>query len=79
MRESEGVTMGYCPRCGENSAFGAAPEDRSALTASEPLRIPVDSKIVHLPDMPNEAEITFGGSRFRVRRSGDSYLLRPLE
>lgn len=74
--------MHYCPRCGENSPFG----DSGAGTAGHgvtPLRIPVGSRIVHLDDIgaegQGETEVTYGGTRFRVRRDGESLLLRPLE
>ncbi|MDI3340396.1 MAG: hypothetical protein QJR03_07665 [Sphaerobacter sp.] len=67
--------MGYCPRCGENSAYGV-PEPAARRPRSAALRIPADSRIVNLPPgIPDGEFVTYGGSRFRIRREGDDYLL----
>ena len=70
--------MGYCPRCGENSSLGSAASADDGR-ARLPLRIPAESRIVQLSDIGDEGDIEYGGTRFRVRREGDSFLLRPLE
>lgn len=71
--------MGYCPRCGENSAFGMAkPEARDLRPRA--LRIPATSRIVSLPPTVADGDVVvYGGSRFRVRRDGDDYLMEIAE
>ena len=69
--------MGYCPRCGENSVLGSAPS--SSVEVRRPLRIDAASNIVTLPPIADGAAITYGGTRFRVERSGDNLLLWAIE
>lgn len=71
--------MGYCPRCGENSALNDGTSERESTPAV--LRIPAASRIVHLPHLGDEPEpvVSYGGTRFRVTRVGDDLLLRALE
>lgn len=71
--------MGYCPRCGENSAFGASEPGKRDLRPRA-LRIPAGSRIVDLPsDLQDGEVIQYGGSRFRVRRDGNDYLMEIAE
>ena len=71
--------MGYCPRCGENSAFGTTEPGKRDLRPRA-LRIPAGSRIVDLPsDLQDGEVIQYGGSRFRVRRDGNDYLMEIAE
>lgn len=76
---ARGDSMGYCPRCGENSAFGATEPGKRDLRPRA-LRIPAGSRIVDLPsDLQDGEVIQYGGSRFRVRRDGNDYLMEIAE
>lgn len=71
--------MGYCPRCGDNSAYGTIQAEKQDLRP-RPLRVPAASLIVQLPGEPEDGSvITYGGTRFRVEREGSDYLLQLAE
>lgn len=64
--------MGYCPRCGENPPWGT----RAAATAArqrQPVRIPLDSRIVTLPSGLQDGDrVRYAGVVFEVRRAGEA-------
>jgi len=66
--------MGYCPRCGDNPPYGESP--RASLT-NQPghLRIPVGTRVVDLGDPPDGSVVSYGGSRFRIRRKDHTIML----
>lgn len=72
-------TLGYCPRCGENSAFGTgdAPQQVSATTAY--IRIPARSSILRLGELHEGSVIKYGGARFLVREEPGAYRLQLVE
>ena len=71
------MKMGYCPRCGENSTLGSAPN--LAGERRQPLRIDANSNIVSLPPLADGDAIQYGGMRFRVERTDDDILLWAIE
>ncbi|HUZ00911.1 MAG TPA: hypothetical protein VMU89_11210 [Thermomicrobiaceae bacterium] len=66
--------MGYCPRCGDNQSFGDSP---GAPLTNQPgrLRIPNSTRIVDLGDPPDGSLVSYGGSRFRIRRQDHTIML----
>jgi hypothetical protein len=67
-------SVGYCPRCGENSSFGSGPNN--VVERRQPLRVPAKSNIVSLPEGDT---IRYAGMRFQVTHDGNDRLLWAIE
>jgi len=69
------MSVGYCPRCGENSSLGSGPNIVSERR--QPLRISASSNIVRLDVAAHT--VRYGGMRFTLEHDGDQLLLWAIE